>query len=195
MSLFSLTLTFFLILDSVGHISDFNFFLKDLPEKRQKIILFREMLIALGFLVAFHYFGDFLMATLHVSPATIRIAGGLVLFLIASKMIFPSHTRQLKAPKHGEPFIVPLAIPMIAGPSILATVMFHASTEPAGSTRVLFAIGLAWSLSVATLWICWRFREVINSKALEATERLMGLVLTLLAIEMFLKGLKLFLTA
>ena len=156
MSLFSMTLTFFLILDSVGHIADFNFFLKDLPKKRQKIILFREMLIALGFLVVFHYFGAFLMESLQVSPATVRIAGGLVLFLIAIKMIFPSDGRPFKAPEHGEPFIVPLATPMIAGPSILATVMFYASTE-SGSTQVLFAIGLAWLLSVLVLWLCWRF--------------------------------------
>lgn len=192
MSLFSMTLTFFLILDSVGHIADFNYFLKELPPKRQKIILFREMLIALAFLVGFHYFGAFLMEALQVSPATIRISGGLVLFLIAIKMIFPSNGRMFKKPEKGEPFIVPLAVPMIAGPSILATVMFYASTE-SGSRQVLFAIILAWLLSVLVLWLCWRFRDDINSKGLSAIERLMGLILTLLAVEMFLKGLRLFL--
>lgn len=187
-----MTLTFFLILDSVGHIADFNHFLKELPSRRQKIILFREMLIALGFLIGFHYFGAFLMDSLQVSLATLRIAGGLVLFLIAIKMIFPSNGRTSKIPDKGEPFIVPLAVPMIAGPSILATVMFYASTE-SGSIRVLFAIVLAWLLSVLVLWTCWRFRNDINSKGLNAIERLMGLILTLLAVEMFLKGLGLFL--
>ncbi|MEI6806481.1 MAG: MarC family protein [Myxococcaceae bacterium] len=191
MSLFSMTLTFFLILDSVGHIADFNDFLQNVSKRRQRFILFREMAFALGLLVLFHYFGVYLINGLQVSPGTIRISGGLVLFLIAIKMVFPTETRPYKTPV-GEPFIVPMAIPMIAGPSILAVVMFYASTETR-SYEVLSAILLAWLASVSLLWVCWEFRHKINLKVLSALERLMGLLLTMLAVEMFLKGLRIFL--
>ncbi|MEI6791320.1 MAG: MarC family protein, partial [Myxococcaceae bacterium] len=150
MSIFSMALAFFLILDSIGHIADFNDFLKNVSKQRQRFILFREMSIALGLLILFHYFGVYLINGLQVSPGTIRISGGLVLFLIAIKMVFPAETRSYKAP-HGEPFIVPMAIPMIAGPSILAVVMFYASTETR-SNEVLSAILLAWVASVLVLW-------------------------------------------
>ena len=183
-----MTLTFFLILDSVGHIGDFNYFLGELAEKRQRIILFREMMIALILLITFHFLGAFLIQGLGVTPATTRIAGGLVLFMIAIKMIFPSESKTFTPSQKAEPFIVPLATPMIAGPSILATVIFYSSTQ-FGSHEVLLAILIAWALSVCVLWVCWRFRNDINAKGLNAIERLMGLILTLLAVEMFLKGL------
>lgn len=186
-----MALAFFLILDSVGHIADFNDFLKDVSPGRQRFILFREMSIALGLLILFHYFGAYLIHGLQVSPGTIRISGGLVLFLIAIKMVFPSETRPYKKPI-GEPFMVPMAIPMIAGPSILAVVMFYASTETR-SNEVLSAILLAWLASVFVLWFCWELRHKINLKVLIALERLMGLLLTMLAVEMFLKGLRIFL--
>lgn len=186
-----MALAFFLILDSIGHIADFNDFLKNVSKKRQRFILFREMSIALGLLILFHYFGVYLINGLQVSPGTIRISGGLVLFLIAIKMVFPTETRSYKAPR-GEPFIVPMAIPMIAGPSILAVVMFYASTETR-SNEVLSAILLAWVASVLVLWVCWELRDKMNLKVLSALERLMGLLLTMLAVEMFLKGLRIFL--
>ncbi|MES2505007.1 MAG: MarC family protein [Myxococcota bacterium] len=191
MSLFSMSLTFFLILDSVGHIADFNHLIRRQPRRRQGFILAREMLIALLLLVAFHYFGAPLISSLGLTPATIRIAGGIVLFLIAIKMIFPSETRVFIDEAKGEPFIVPLATPMIAGPSILATVMFYASTDTRSNT-VLMAILIAWTASLLILGFAWHFHDRLNQKALGAIERLMGLILTLLAVEIFLKGLKLF---
>ena len=186
-----MALAFFLILDSIGHIADFNDLLKNVSKGRQRFILFREMSIALGLLILFHYFGAYLIHGLQVTPGTIRISGGLVLFLISIKMVFPSTKRDLQATS-GEPFIVPMAIPMIAGPSILAVVMFYASTETR-SYEVLSAILIAWGFSVLVLWICWEWRYKINPKALSALERLMGLLLTMLAVEMFLKGLRIFL--
>ncbi len=193
MSLFSMTLTFFLVLDSVGRMVDFNHLLNELSPERKRWVIIREMLIALGLLVAFHFFGGPLINALGLTPATIRIAGGIVMFLIAIKMIFPAANRLSSgAYRGGEPFIVPLATPMIAGPSTLATVMFYASTE-SRSWTVLTAILIAWALSLLVLWLANHFQTRLNPKALAAIERLMGLLLTLLAVETFLKGLRLFL--
>ena len=186
-----MALAFFLILDPIGHIANFNDLLKNVPQRRQRFILFREMLIALSLLILFHYFGAYLILGLQLTPGTIRISGGLVLFLIAIKMVFPTEKKPLKTPS-GEPFIVPMAIPMLAGPSILAVVMFYASTE-SRSNEVLSAILMAWSASVLVLWLCWEWRQKINPKVLHALDRLMGLLLTMLAVEMFLKGLRIFL--
>lgn len=180
-------------MDSVGNITDFQNLIVDIPPKRQKWILIREMLIALGIIIAFYFFGNFLLDGLGVNPATLRIAGGLVLFLIAIKMIFPTDQRLFTAVDKGEPFIVPMAMPMIAGPSILATVMVYAHSEASTST-ILSGIAIAWGLSVAVFWLASRFRTRISFKVLIALERLMGLILTLMAVEMFLKGIRLWLS-
>jgi multiple antibiotic resistance protein len=190
MSIFSITITLFLIMDSVGNITDFLTLLKEIPPERQKWIIVREMLIALGIMILFHYFGGFLLDSLDVNQSTVQIAGGLVLFLIAIKMIFPQEARLFVALDKSEPFIVPFATPMIAGPSILATVMFYAHEAERGN--VIIAILIAWVLSISVLWFAFRFRRKISQKALNALERLMGLILTLMAVEMFLKGLRLF---
>lgn len=188
MSIFTITITLFLIMDSVGNITDFLNLLKEIPQERQRWIILREMLIALAIMVLFYYFGGFLLESLDVNAATVQIAGGLVLFLIAIKMIFPQGQRLFTALDKSEPFIVPIATPMIAGPSILATVMFYANE--ADSSKVIISILIAWSLSVSVFWLALRFRRQISQKAFNAVERLMGLILTLMAVEMFLKGLR-----
>jgi multiple antibiotic resistance protein len=193
-SLFTITIALFLIFDSVGNITDFLTLMHEIPPKRQRWILIREMLIALGITVLFYFFGSFLLEGLEVNPATLRMAGGLVMFMIAIKMIFPSDQRLFVALDKGEPFIVPIATPMIAGPSILATVMVYAHSEASAET-ILSGIGIAWALSVGVFWFAYRFKEKISTKVLTALERLMGLILTLMAVEMFLKGLRAFIIA
>jgi multiple antibiotic resistance protein len=191
MSLLSISITLFLIMDSVGNITDFLALIKAIPPNRQRWVILREMLTALAIMVFFYYFGSFLLDSLDVNSSTVQIAGGLVLFLIAIKMIFPEERRMYGAIDKDEPFIVPIATPMTAGPSILATVMFYAYNE-ATSLRVLMAILAAWALSACVFWFAFEFHRQISPKVLNALERLMGLVLTLMAVEMFLKGLRFF---
>ncbi len=193
MSLLSISITLFLIMDSVGTITDFLALIKEIPLKRQRWVILREMLTALVIMTFFYYFGSFLLDSLDVNTATVQIAGGLVLFLIAIKMIFPEEKRLYGAIDKGEPFIVPIATPMIAGPSILATVMFYAYHE-ATPFRVLMGILIAWTFSASIFWFAFEFHKQISQKALNALERLMGLILTLMAVEMFLKGLRSFIS-
>lgn len=191
MSFLTMTISLFLILDSVGNITDFLNLIRDMPIQRQKRIIFREMVIALIIMVVFHYFGEILLLSLDVGPATVQIAGGIVLFLISIKMVFPSQQRLFTAMDKSEPYIVPIATPMIAGPSVLATIMFYAYSEKT-PFKVIGSILIAWALSVVVLWLAYHFREKVSGKILMALEKLMGLILTLMSVEMFLKGLKIF---
>jgi multiple antibiotic resistance protein len=128
-----------------------------------------------------------------VGPATVQIAGGIVLFLISIKMVFPSQQRLFAATDKSEPYIVPIATPMIAGPTVLATIMFYAFSEKT-PFKVLGAIMIAWALTVMVLWLAYQFRHRMSQKILMALEKLMGLILTLMSVEMFLKGLRIFIS-
>lgn len=191
MTFLNLVVILFLIMDPVGNITSFREQLKDSPpDKRRKVIL-REMLIALAAMVLFNYIGEFIFDLLKVSETTVRITIGVILFLIAIKILFPS-TDSLRAnlPK-GEPFITPLAVPLIAGPSLLATIMLFAHLEPS-QPYMLGAIFLSWLAALGVLLSGpWLYR-ILGNSGLMACERLMGMVLALLAIQRFLEGVKQF---
>jgi multiple antibiotic resistance protein len=193
MSLFTMTITLFLILDSFGNITDFLNLMRDLPVERRRLILLREMMFALVIMVFFALVGGYILEGLDLAAETVQIAGGLVLFLISIKMVFLSQDRLFTAIDKGEPFMVPIATPMIAGPSALATIMFYAYSEHT-SLKLGLAILLAWAATVVVLWLAYHFRERVSGKILMAIEKLMGLILILMSVEMFLKGLKAFLT-
>jgi small neutral amino acid transporter SnatA (MarC family) len=148
------------------------------------------MLLALFIMVIFNYVGVFLLAALEVDTQTIFLSGGLILFLIAIRMIFPSKKEVITAqekPKE-EPFIFPLATPMIAGPSCLTTIMLYSHQD--SRNYVILAILVAWAFSIIILLLAQRIKDIVGKRALLAIERLMGLVLTMMAMEMLLKGLK-----
>ena len=127
MLVFSMAITFLLIMNSAGHILAYHDLLENIEKKRRKFIIMREMTIALGVMIAFHYFGEFLLGALHVETATLHIAGGIILFLISIKMIFPPTKKPYQFVEGvEEPFVVPFAIPMVAGPSVLVTIMIYA---------------------------------------------------------------------
>jgi len=191
MSLLSITITLFFIMNSVGHISSFLGLVDHLDEHRRSKIILREMLIALAIMIVCHYVGDILLDSLDVTPITIQVAGGVILFLIALRMIFPQPSTPLTIQKEEEPFIVPLAVPMIVGPSALATIMLYSHDE-SGQSNVLEAILIAWAFTSLVLFFAHRLKQILTSKGLAAIERLMGLILTLIAVEMFLKGMRLF---
>lgn len=187
MSFFSTTLTMFLIMNSVGHIMGYLELVERLNSSRRQQIIVREMLLALLFMLFFYLIGDYLLHALEVNTQTISLAGGLILFLIAIRMIFPDQKAHIYGVKE-EPFIFPIATPMIAGPSILTTIMLYAHQEPSGF-KVAYAIILAWILSISILFFAQQIRNIVGRRALIATERLMGLLLTMMAVEMLLKGL------
>ena len=193
MSLLSIAFSLFLLMNSIGNVPLFITFLKGVDPKRHSFIIFRELMIALGIIVLFTFLGEALMDFLHVSNDTLQIAGGIILFLICLRMIFPSEkVSNEPTTQDNEPFIVPLAIPLVAGPAVLASVMIYARQK--NNTPVMIgAILLAWAASLLVLLTSSILKRVLGWRGIVAIERLMGLILTLIAVQMFLSGIKSFL--
>lgn len=194
MSILYLTVVLFLIMDPVGNISTFINVLKDIPAAKRKKVIIREMLIALCAMLLFCFFGEFIFNTINVTETTLRLTSGVILFLVAIKILFPSiDSPRANLPK-GEPFVTPLAIPLIAGPSLLATIMLFSHLVP-DYTSMPIAILLSWSAAVLVLLFGERLQRILTTNGLMACERLMGMVLILLAIQRFLEGIKQFVEA
>lgn len=181
----------FILMDPVGNIPLYIAILKEIPARRQRWIIFREMIIALAVIILFNFIGEGLLRFLNISEATVQIAGGVILFMIALKMIFPpvNGTSNWGMPKDGgEPFIVPLAIPLVAGPSVLAAVIIYVNQQT-NYFVMIAAIVLAWIVSLIILLLAPSIRKVLGWRGITACERLMGLILILIAVQMFLTGL------
>ncbi|MBS0648949.1 MAG: NAAT family transporter [Verrucomicrobia bacterium] len=192
MKILAMAFSFFLLMDSIGNIPLFISILKDIPHKRQTQIILRELLIALVVMVLFNYLGDYLLNALQVTPYSVSISGGIILFLIALKMIFPVKSDSENASKgEKEPFIVPLAIPLVAGPAVLAAIILNSQQE----SGTIIAIFAAWIVTTLILLSSTFLNRILGQRGILACERLMGLVLTMIAIQMFLEGLGQFLTA
>lgn len=191
MSLFSITVVLFLIMDPLGNINSYLNLTKELNPKRQHWVILREMLIALAVMIGFNYLGEVIFDLLELSETTVRISSGVILFLIAIKILFTApDSLRANLPK-GEPFIFPFAVPLIAGPGLLATIMLYAHLEPYQSV-MLAAILIAWTLSVVILYFSKPIKDVLKQNGLMATERLIGMVLVLIAIQRLLEGVLLF---
>lgn len=191
MSLFSIAVVLFLIMDPMGNISSFLSLTKDLEPKKQHRVIVREMLIALAVMIFFNYLGEFIFAILELSETTVRISSGVILFLIAIKILFMApDSLRANLPK-GEPYVFPIAIPLIAGPGLLATIMLYAHLEPYQSVMIV-AILLAWAASAAILYFANPIKKYLGPNGLMAAERLVGMVLVLISIQRFLEGILLF---
>jgi multiple antibiotic resistance protein len=190
----TLAFSFFLLLDPLGNVPLYIAILKNVAPERRKKIIMREMLISLMIILLFAVVGEGILNLLNISPASLSISGGLLLFIIALQMIFSSDGQSFKVGElNKEPFIVPLAVPLVAGPSILAAVMIFAKKEE--SEVVLFsAIIIAWLISFVILLLSDELKRILKENAISAMERLMGLILSLIAVQMFLEGLELFFT-
>lgn len=189
MSLIAMAFALFLLIDPIGNIPFFISILKDISPKRQLQIIFRELLIALLIMIFFHFIGNFVLDALQISQHAILIAGGIILFLLSLKMIFPDSVNfEISAGKEKEPFIVPLAIPLVAGPAVLAAIILY-SKQSINLWTPITAIIVAWGLSTAILLSSAFLNRVLGTRGIIACERLMGLILTMMAIQMFLKGI------
>ncbi len=179
-------------MDSVGNIPFYITLLKGVDPRRQRYVIMREMLIALFIIILFNFVGDGLMHFLHVTQDTIQIAGGVILFLLCLKMIFPQpHDPRDVVPHDSEPLIVPLAIPLIAGPAVLAAVMIY-SQQQTNNLVMIGAIFIAWATSLLILLASSYLKNLLGWRGIVAMERLMGLVMILIAVQMFLGGLSSF---
>lgn len=195
MTILSAALLLFLILDPLGNIPVFLSLLKPLPPRRQRIVLVRELLIALAVLMAFLWAGKYALELMHLRQESVSIAGGIVLFLIGIRMIFPRPEGLMGAVPDGEPFIVPMAIPLIAGPSGMAAVMLMGSNEPGRLLDWSVALLLAWGATAAILMSATLLYKVLGARALTALERLMGMLLVALSVQMLLDGISAYLAS
>ena len=188
MSFYTAVITLILIMDPLGNIPIFISALKHIPLQKRRWIVIRESLIALGILTAFLFFGQYIIEWMSLSDASLSIAGGIILFIIAIKMIFPDANGGLAGSVGDDPFIVPLAMPFIAGPSAMAWVMLMATRKNA-DLHTFGALLIAWLVSTTVLYFCHSFSKYLGNKGLSALERLMGMILTTISVQMFLDGL------
>ena len=191
-SLLAISFSLFLLMDPIGNIPVYLSILKDVEAKRQQKIIIRELLIALAVIILFTIGGDYLFDIFGVKQETVLISGGIILFIIALKMIFPHRKEDPhESPTKEEPFIVPLAIPLVAGPSVLAAVMIYSHQQNA--SMLIGAICTAWGISTIILLSAPFLKKALGLRGIAACERLMGLLLTLMSVQMFLEGLSLYL--
>ncbi|WP_404831063.1 YhgN family NAAT transporter [Endozoicomonas euniceicola] len=191
MDIFSTAVLLFLIMDPLGNMPIFISALKHVPEERRTKVLVRELLIALLILVVFLFIGDNMLALLSLDQEAVSIAGGVILFLIALKMVFPPARGGgiMGDTPDGEPFIVPMATPLIAGPSILATLILMGNQNPGQEIALLGALLIAWFTSSAILIFSNRIMKLLGNRGVFAIERLMGMILIMLSVQMLINGI------
>ena len=188
--LFSSVLLLLLVLDPLGNVPFVLSLLRNVPAARRPRIILRECAISALVLIVFLLIGESLLRAMHLTNPALEIAGGLILFLIALRMVFPPTSPGLADQEMaGEPLIVPLAIPMIAGPSALATVLLASSRQSGQMVVWISAIVLASAINTAFLLASGWFARIFGRAGMEALERLMGLILTTIAVQMLISGI------
>ena len=188
MHLVSVALTLFLVLDPFGNIVPVNTVMRKVPAGRRTRVLVRDNLIALAILLFFLFAGAAVLSLLAVRQDALQISGGFLLLLIAIGMVFPQKS-VLHEPDDGEPFIVPISVPFLAGPSVIALLLTY-STKHAGELPwLLLALLLAWAGSMTVLLAGGWLIRLLGDRGTRALERLMGLLLVLIAVQMLLDGI------
>ena len=190
MTTLSAGIMLFLIMDPLGNIPLFLSLLKDVPPKRRRRVMVRELLIALGVLLGFLIGGQHLLSLLQLKPDSISIAGGIVLFLIGIRMVFPPADGGGIFGKSagGEPFIVPMAIPGVAGPSAMAALLLLTNTQPGRTAEWAVALIGAWLATALILLFSTYLFRWLGESVLTALERVMGMLLIAMSVQMFLGG-------
>lgn len=195
MTILSAALLLILVMDPFGNLPFFISALKPVAKERHTRIIIRELFVALAFLVVFLFAGAHILAVLQISEPALSVAGGTVLFLIAIKMIFPPPKGSREEESSGEPFIVPLAVPYVAGPSALASVLLIMNQDPTRSLDWLFALLIAWTCTGLIILLSGFLARILGNKGLVAIERLMGMLLVAIAIQMVMTGIRNFMQA
>ena len=190
MSVLSATLLLFLVLDPLGNIPTFMVILKGVEPRRRTRIIVRELCIALAVLVVVLFGGRYVLAAMAISQPAVRIAGGLILLIIALIMIFSDASRIVPPAQEGEPLMVPLAIPLFAGPSTMSTLILLMAQEPQRWPEWLGALCIAWGVSMALMLLSGPLSKLLGNRGLSALQSLMGMILTTVAVNMFIDGIR-----
>ena len=191
MTVFSAIFLIFIIMDPIGNVPVFLSILKNIPVERRRRIIIRELLIALIVLLFFMFIGRYILQSLQIEESSLGIAGGIMLFLIAIKMIFPGASAMLAHDEKVEPLVVPLAVPLLAGPSAIAAVILLMAQEPTRWPEWVLALVVAWLIAGFILLSSESLSRKLGERALLAIERLMGILLILVSVDLILDGIKL----
>jgi len=190
-SFLSALILLLLVLDPLGSLPIFIPIMRAVPPARRSRVALREVGIAFFVLLAFMFLGEGFLRVMHLSERSLEVAGGVILIIIAIRMIFGASGDSVYGTEEGrEPLIFPLAVPLLAGPSAMATVLLLASRQPERILEWVAALSVAMLISGLTLVLADRIRKLLGDSVVSAIEKLMGLVLTAIAVEMILAGLK-----
>lgn len=190
MTFYTAAITLILVMDPLGNIPIFLSILGKYDPKTQTRIIIRETLIAFIILIIFLFFGKYILRGLHITTYALSMAGGIILFLIALKLIFPKDYESEKGTsREEEPFIVPLAIPLTAGPSAIATVLLFVTSQPDQLLNWFIAVVIATVFFLLIMLSSRVLMRLLGKRGLIAVERLMGMILTTVAVQMFLSGI------
>lgn len=190
-TILTLSVTFFIITNPIGNSPAILAMIKDYPLEQQRRIMLREGAIALFMALFFQYFGEYFLGTLMLKDYTIALCGGILLFMIALSLIFPSREEETKAAPKQEPFIVPIATPLLTGPGLLAIVMLNSRLIPNPLTLTL-SLCLCWVAVGIVLYITPYLKKILGAKGMVALEQLMGMILSMISTGMIVTGARLF---
>ncbi len=185
---FSSVITLCLVMDPFGNIPLFISALKKVAPERRKAVLIRELAIALGISVAFLFLGKWFLHMFGIHSFSMSIAGGIILFIISMKLVFNNDDEPHTNPKEEEPFIVPLAIPLVAGPAVLSIIMILSAQQP-NKLLTLSALLTASLINSAVLMLSFPISNLLGKKGLVAIERLTGMILVLMSVDMVMGGI------
>lgn len=186
----SAALTLFFIMDPLGNVPVFNAILSKFDRSRRARVVARELCIALAILLGFLFAGNSILSFLGLSQSSLNIAGGLLLMIISVRMIFPAPGKNEEYEGTDDPFLVPLAVPMIAGPSTIAILLLLSSSQPDRLAEWSIALFLAWLGTTVLLVASPYLLSVLGERGSRAMERLMGMILVILATQMLLNGIR-----
>ena len=184
---FSSVITPCLVMDPFGNIPLFVSALKKVSPERRKTVLIRELLIAMAITVAFLFLGKWFLKMFGINSFSMSIAGGIILFIISIKLVFSNEEETHANPKEEEPFIVPLAIPLVAGPAVLSIVMIISAQQP-DKFITLLAVLVASVINSAVLMLSSPITNLLGKRGLIAIERLSGMILVLMSVDMVMRG-------
>ncbi|MBS0441713.1 MAG: MarC family protein [Proteobacteria bacterium] len=189
-SFLSALILLLLVLDPLGGLPIYIPIMNAVPKERRRRVALREVTIAFAVLLGFMFAGEAFLRVMHLSERSLEVAGGVILLMVAIRMIFGHEGGVYGMPEGKEPLIFPLAVPLLAGPSAMATVLLLASRQPERVMTWVLALTVAMAISGLVLLACERIRRLLGDSVVAALEKLMGLVLTAIAVEMILAGLK-----
>lgn len=191
MSIWSIALSLFLVANPIGNIPAFVTIVKDFPFDRQKTILFREAIFSFIIAVAFLYLGDAFLKTIKIQQFAVGLSGGTLLFLVSLGMIFPPDPGSSKTNISNEPFIVPIATPLITGGGTLTTIMIYSAKEQ-NDLKITIACVIAWIAVTFVVVSSAYLNKLLGKRGLLALEQLMGMILSMISMDIIVKGATLF---